>query len=226
MALTKTLAQLRTALLVRAGMNTSGTSVDLTSAVLDGIINDAVYEGWDVIVNKQLDYYTGSTSVSVVAGTDTYALPSDFYKLRAVWILDGARYLRLRPTDLDAAHLLTGQTAGSKSTYRYRVTNRNLVIMPPPARAETLRVYYVPIKTEMTADGDTLTLDVPIDLKYILAIAWRDILDRQNLDPSPAIAKIQAYEAKLRTAADGLDSEPFYLDARGPGGSDDLGDID
>lgn len=221
MALTKTLLQLRALVKTAAGMNTSGTSVDLTSDVLNGIINDAVYEGWDVIVGKWADYYTGGTVIAVTAGSDTYALPSDFYKLRAVWILDGARYLKLRPADLDAAHLYTGQSVGSHGSYRYRLTNRNLVLMPAPSSAESLRVFYVPIKAEMTADADTLRLEVPIELKYIVAIAWRDVLDRQNLDPSPAIAKMQAYEAKLRTAGDSLDaSEPFYLDARGPGGDD------
>lgn len=217
MALTKTLAQLRSALLIRAGMNTSGTSVDLTPTVLNEIINNAVFEGWDVIVNKWLDYYTATATVSVVADSDTYALPSDFYKLRVVWILDGERYLRLHPADLDAAHTYTGQTAGTKGGYRYRITNRNLVLMPVPSSAESLRVFYVPIKTEMVLDADTLTLDVPVELEFILAVAWRQILKRQNLDLSPALAEMKIYEAKLRTAADSLDAgEPFYLSPHGP----------
>lgn len=217
MAITRTLAQLRSDLKITAGMNTSGTSVDLTPDVLNLIINRAVFEGWDVITSKWADYYTAAAVISVSAGTDTYALASDFYKLRVVWIADGAGYLRLRPADLDAAHLLVGQTVGWHGAYRYRLTNRNLVLMPVPSGVESLRVFYIPIKQEMTADGDSITLDVPIELSYILAIGWREILDRQNLDPSPAIAKIQQYEAKLRTATDSLDTgHPFYLDARGP----------
>lgn len=221
MAITRTLAQLRSDLLVMAGMNTSGTSLDLTPAVLNPILNNAVFEGHDVMVSKWADYYTAAQSVSVVADSDTYPLASDFYKLRVVWIQDGARWRRVLPADLTAAHEFTGQSTSTKSGYRYRITNRNLVLMPVPASAETVRVFYIPIKTEMASDGDTLTLDAPIELKYILSIAWRDILDRQNLDPSPAIAKIQQYEAKLRTGADGLDAtEPFYLNPRGPSSSD------
>lgn len=221
MAITRTLSQLRDDVKVAAGMNTSGTSVDLTPDVLNGIINSAIAEGWDVIVNKWLDYFTGLADFSVVADSDTYALPSDFYKLRTVWILDGTRYLRLLPADLDVAHEYTGQSVGSKCDYRYRLTNRNLVLMPVPSSAETVRIFYVPIKTEMTLDADSITFDVPIELKYVIAIAWRDVLDRQNLDPSPAIAKIQLYEAKLRTSADSLDAgEPFYLSGRGGDDSD------
>lgn len=212
MALTKTLAQLRAMLLRRAGFSASGTSVSLDADTLNDILNDAVFEGWDVIVNKWLDYYTGSTIVAVTADEDTYALPADFYKLRVVWMAEGERYTRLKPASLDDAHKYTGQSVGARGDYRYRITNRNLVMMPLPSSAESLRVFYVPHKTVMVNDADTLTLEVPIELKYILAIGWRDILELQNLDPSPAIAKMQQYEAKLRTAADSLDAgEPFYL---------------
>lgn len=224
MAITRTLAQLRNEMLIAAGMNTTGTSVDLTADVLNGIVNNAVAEGWDVIVNKWLDYATGLTDLAVVSGTDTYALPTDFYKARVVWLAADDRWARLRPVDLDAAHLYTGTSVGAGRGYRYRITNRNLVLMPVPSSSETVRVFYVPIKQEMANDDDQLTFDVPIELKYVIAIGWRDILDRQNLDPSPAIAKVQLYEAKLRTSADSLDAgEPFYLDARG--GPDDDSEV-
>lgn len=203
-------------------MNTSGTSVDLTPAVLLEILNDAIHEGRDIIVNKWLDYFTDAQIISVIAGSDTYPLESDFYKLRAVWILDGSEYKRLKPASLDAAHRFTGQTVACRSDYRYRVTNRNLCLMPVPNADETLRVFYVPSQAELAADGDTITFDVPVEHKFILAIAWREVLDRQGLDPSPAIAKIDRYEKQLRTAADSLDAaEPFYLDPNGPDSDDE-----
>ena len=226
MALTKTLTQLRTALLVRAGMNTTGTSVDLTSAVLNDLVNDAVYEAWDVITNKFLDYFTVAGSIAMVAATQAYAVPTDFHKFRALWMPDGTRRHRMLPIALDAAHSYVGQSVGHRSEYRYLLMNRQVSIWPLPAEAATLVLYYVPIKTEMTLDADTVTFDTPIELKYVLATAWHDILDRQNLDPSPAVAKMQQYEAKLRTSADNLDaSEPFYLNAYGPRGRDDGDDV-
>lgn len=222
MALSKTLAQIKSALLVRAGMNTTGTSVDLTATVLDGIVNDAVYEAWDVIVGKWLDYFTTSGTLALIAGTASYAVPTLFYKQRLLhYASDGARIL---PGSLDDLPRFVGETGRPR---RYVIMNRTVVLYPTPTAAENVTMYYVPIKAEMTSDSDTLTLDTPIELKYILATAWRDILDRQNLDPSPAIAKMQTYEAKLRTASDGVDAtEPFYLDPRGPSnvGWDDADD--
>lgn len=217
MALTKTLSQLRESLKIRAGMNTTGVSVDLTSAVLNEIISDAWYEGYDIIVNKWLDYYTTTSTISVVSGTDSYPVPTDFYKLRVLWIQDGTRWVRLYPADLDAAHVYTDQSVPTRNGYKYRLMGRNLVLMPVPAQAETLKLYYIPIASELVNDSDSITLDVPIELKLILAIGWRDILDRQNLDPSPAIQKIDTYTKQLRTAADSRDGgEPFYLDPTGP----------
>jgi hypothetical protein len=187
-------------------MNTSGTSVDLTPTVLNEIINDAVFEGWDVIVGKWLDYFTTSGAFPVVAGTTAYAVPTDFYKFR---MLEHGDQRKLKPVSLDERGRYYGQ---SGEPARYMIINRSIHVFPTPSSAETLALWYVPIKTEMTVDADSLTLDVPIEFKYIMAIGWRDILDRQNLDPSPAIAKMQQYEAKLRTAADSLDAtEPFYL---------------
>lgn len=206
MALSKTLAQLRTALKIRAGMNSTGVSVDLTDAVLNEIINDAVYEGWDVIVGKWLDYFTTTASIAVIAGTSSYAVPTLFYKLR---LLEHSDQEKLEPIALEDRHHFHGQTGRPR---RYMPVNRLLYVFPTPSTAETLTLWYIPIKAELTADGDTLTFDVPIELKYILAIAWRDVLDRQNLDPSPALQKMAQYEAKLRTAADAVDAtEPFYL---------------
>lgn len=209
MALTKTLAQLRTALLIRAGMNTSGTSVDLTPTVLNEIINDAIYEGWDVIVGKWLDNFTTSGTVTTVAGQQSYAVPTLFYKQR---LLERADQRQLRPIALEDRKRFYGVTG---SPTHYLLMNRSLYLFPTPSAAEDLTLWYVPIKAEMTSDSDSLTLDVPIELKYILAIGWRDILDRQNLSPEPAMAKIAAYEAKLRVAADSTDAgEPFYLGSR------------
>lgn len=206
MPLVKTLAQLRSLIKAAAGMNTSGTSVDLTPDVLNGIANDAVYEGWDVITQRWADYYTVSTPLTLVAGTSTYAVPSTFYKFRQ---LENSDQRKLLPIALEDRHRFQGQTG---EPTHYMLMSRTIHVFRSPSTAQTLTLWHIPIKSELQSDGDTVTFDVPIELKYVIAIAWRDVLDRQGLDPSPAIAKMQAYEAKLRTAADSLDAgEPFYL---------------
>lgn len=215
----KTLAQLRTALKIRAGINSSGTSVAFPDTSLNEIINDAVYEAWDVITSKWLDYYTTSGTVSLLAGTQSYAVPTLFYKQR---LLERGDQTKLHPIALEDRRRFHGR---SGSPTHYLLMNRLVYVYPTPSAAEDLTMWFVPIKAEMTADGDTLTLDAPIELKYILATGWRDILDAQNLDPTPALSKMQQYEAKLRTAADSLDAgQPFYL-GRAPDDDDDWSEV-
>jgi hypothetical protein len=226
MAYTRTLLQLRSSLAKRAGIaGASGdtSSQSLTASVLNEFLNDAIEEAWDVIVGKWEDYYTKSAAQAVVAGTDAYAVPTDFLKLRRVWVLEsGTKYKRLYPGDLDSAEHFTDASVGNKG-YRYRLQERNLILMPSPAIAETLKIYYIPIATQLVSDADVLTFDVPMEMKYVLTIAWRDCLDAQNLDPSPAIQKMADLLPKFRTSADSRDAgEPFYLD---PSQSfDDAGD--
>lgn len=222
---TRTLLQLRTSLARRVGVDgaTGDTSSqDLTAAVLNEFLNESIVEAWDIIVGRWADYYTKSGAIAVTSGQDTYVVPTDFLKLRRLWILEtGTEYKRLYPADLDAAHQFTGATVGNKN-YRYRLQARSLILMPLPAAAETLRLYYIPVAPQLVDDADSVTFDVPLEVKLILAIAWRECLDRQELDPSPAIQKIGDLTGKVRTSADSRDAgEPFYLAANQSFGADD-----
>ncbi len=228
--LTKTLAQLRTALLERAGIDSTGTSVDLTPTVLNEFVNDALYEGHDIITGKWADYFTTSTTINIVAGTQTYSLPTDFSKLRRVWLLvdtTTSKYRRCLAVDLDAIHEYTGVT-GTDQYYRYALIGQQLYLLPTPGTSLTagIKLWYIPEQAELVNDADTASFDNRIEYKLILAIGWRDILDRQELDPSPAVAKVNEYTAKLRTAADGRDADqPFYLNPRGETRDEDWEEI-
>lgn len=229
MAYAKTLLELRKSLARKVGIDgASGdtSSRDLTAVVLNGYLNESIEEAWDIIVGKWEDYYTKTGTIAVTAGTDSYPVPNDFFKLRRLWILvSGAEYRRLYPTDLDAAQIYSSANLANKG-YRYRLQAREVILMPAPAAAETLRMYYIPTATQLTDDGDSITFDVPLECKLVLAIAWRECLDRQGLDPSPAIAKINELTAKVRTSADSRDAgEPFYLDANQRFGDDDEWDL-
>ena len=217
MAYTKTLQQARYSLARRigiAGPSGETTSVSLTAAVLNEFINDSYQETYDILVSRWADYFTKTgTNQTMTANVGSYAVPSDFYKLRKVELANGDRWTKLLPHDLDVTHLY--YTTGTPR--RYREQERNIVFSPAPATVETYRLWYIPIRTPLVLDADTITFDVPAEYKLILTIAWRDALDAQDLDPSPAIAKIQELTPMLRSAADSRDAaEPFYLSPFGP----------
>lgn len=217
MAFTKTLQQARYSLARRigiAGSTGETTSVSLTAAVLNEFINDSYQETYDILIGRWADYFTKTgTPQAMVAGTAAYAVPSDFYKLRKVELAVADGWTRLLPFDLDVNHLYRE----NGTPRRYREQERNVVFAPAPAQVETYRLWYIPIRTPLVLDADAITFDVPQEYKLILTIAWRDALDAQDLDPSPAIAKIADLVPMLRSASDSRDAaEPFYLDPHGP----------
>lgn len=219
MAYTRTRLQARKSLARRlgiAGADGDTASSSLTADVLNEFINDSRQETYNILVQKWEDYFTvTSANLSMVAGTASYAVPTDFYKLRKVELQRGSRWVRLLPTDLEVAE----QFDVSGTPRRYREQARNIVFMPAPATAETYRLFYVPILADLTDDADVITFDVPAEYKLLLTIAWRDALDAQDLDPSPAIAKMSDLVPQLRSAADSRDAtEAFSLNPFGPPG--------
>lgn len=225
----RTLAQIRSSVQSRWQLENSpdiGDGTTAGKATLNEMINDALLETTDILVQKWADYFTTQNTFVTVAAQDTYDLQvistaNDFYKLRKLEIQQGSRWLRLLPHDLEGAHHFVA-TSATWRKYRYRIQNASLVLVPAPVGVDTLRLYYVKSSPQLVADGDVVTFPVPVAFKLLLAIVGRDVLDRQELDPSAALSRIQQYTAQLKTAADGLDaSEPFYINEDGPStGSD------
>ena len=193
MSYTRTLLQLRTSLLVRGQYE---NSADITAPVANELLNDALVESYNLIVQRWDDYSTpadGATFVTV-SGTSTYALPTDFDKLRKVEILISgvatdpqARWARLYPIaveDTDRVHSLVAKR------YKYRIAQSQIALFPAPQAVETIRVFYIPQAPQLVLDTDTVGFDTPIEQKLVLQIALRDCYQRQDLATTAIEAKI------------------------------------
>lgn len=218
MARTWTLAQLQAAVQHRGQYEGSR---DITLALITEFANEAIAELWDLLVEKWQDYYTTSTTFPFVAGTDSYALPADFYKLRKVELQWDATpsWCRMETHDLAVAHEFRH---ASGRRYRYRLQAGNLVFVPLPATVETIRIYYIPCAPVLVAPSDTID-GVNGYEELVLQLALKRCKDREELDTSAIDREIDRLTARIRTAADGRDAtEPFYLDERrGRRGCDD-----
>lgn len=213
MSYTRTLLQLRTAVQINGQYE---NSTDITTTVLNDYINRSILEGYQLIVAKWEDYYTIlGTTISVVANTDSYALPTDFYKLRKLEIqTTNGRWTKLLPHDLDSSH--TFRTIINRR-YRYRLQGGNIVLVPTPTGPETIRPYYIPTAPQLAADGDTITFDVPQEETLIVDLTLRRCFRREDLPTNDINAQIAEDVANLRSAADARDAgEPFCLNPRGP----------
>src|SRR4051812_37293718 len=133
MARLVTLSTLRSGILRRGGVE---NSADLTTTVLNEIVNEAVAELYDILKGKSDDRLVTSTTLATVVGTASVTLPADFYELRKLLIVDTQQpsgFTRLRKVDLDVAHLY--YTLDGKR-YRYRLQGASLFLHPTPQAIE------------------------------------------------------------------------------------------
>ncbi len=222
MARTKTLSELRTALKVRGDWE---NSADITTAVANDAINEAIAEVWDLLVDKWADYYATIGTLSYTTAAESIALPTTFYKLRKLErLVSGtiatatAVYERLRPHDLEASHQFA---RGADRHYRYRIQGASLYLAPWPSESGSIRIHYIPYATVLTMDADTFD-GINGYESLVLQVALRILQHRQDLPTTDTERQIERLTARIRTAADARDAgEPFYLNPRGPDGYDD-----
>lgn len=215
-------------------------SGDVTPEVLLQAINFALIDGYDIVTQRWLDYYTIDVDFPLTSGIDAYALSNvapGFYKLRHLdftsdaTISNTTRFRPMLPHSLEGAHRYSGVSATSSRPPRYRVQGQSIVFAPPPIGG-IVRVYYIPAPYQFSGAADTneVIFDTPIEIRLVVQVAQRDILERNDLSTVDCDRKIGELTAKLRTAADSRDAgEPLYFDPAGPprdwvsGGPDDDG---
>jgi len=199
-------------------------SEDVTPAILLQVINYALIETYDVMVQKWQDYYTTSVDITMPANVATFLLSTaiaDFYKLRHIdYAADGVNYdCPMLPMSLDAAYRYARSTSTSRAP-RYRLQGGNLVLSQAPTTGSSkMRVFYIPEATQfLTVDSlQTISFLVATEERLLTHYAARQIKVREDLDTSNIDGEIARLTMSLQSAADGRDAaEPFYLDPRGP----------
>lgn len=212
MARTITLAEIRTSILERGGWS---VSADLTTAVLNDVVNEAIAELWDLLVAADKDRYATSTTLPTSVGSDSVPLPADFYELRLLEVSDGAGgWNRLLPHALEVAHRYRN---ASGRFFRYRLQGSNIRLVPTPQSVETLRLWYIPWAARLVADGDTFD-GINGYEELIIQLGKFRCEVRQDLPSQDmTMREVARLSQRIRAAANDRDaSEPFYIDPHGP----------
>jgi hypothetical protein len=153
MARTRTLLQLRTEVRDRGDLSSDRH----TDAQVTRYINQSIAELYDIILEVTDDYWLESDDVTVSSGTATYALSGltyDFYLLKGIDVQDGSTWRPLRRFNFSERNQNQTGSAEKWST-RYRIMGSNIRLRPTPQWSGTIRVWYIPVPTELSADGDT-----------------------------------------------------------------------
>jgi hypothetical protein len=140
--------------------------------------NIAYRDLYNIIIQANNQYFTTSTTINIVGGTDTYALPSDFYKLDGVDLQIDAtskRFLTLRPFMFAERNKFRSGLAFTNSPYgqvfKYLMVGNNIRFLPLPSMSGTVWLWYTPTPTVITSFSDTIEVMVGGDEYLSLVIA-------------------------------------------------------
>jgi hypothetical protein len=163
-----TLALLKAAALDYADMTNSSFP---NATRLVEYINKELAVLHDLLVNADQDYFLSTQSISVLAGTEEYSLPTDFQRALKVWWISNNRRIGVP----------VFQLADMDGSYE------------SPMRGGTAELWYMPELTELVNDADKIS-----DVMKPLPIGWDDyialgaairLLIREESDPSALVAE-------------------------------------
>jgi hypothetical protein len=222
-ASTMTLLQLRTAARQRADQV---NSTFVSDPELTGYVNQSAYELYDLMVAAYGDAYFAKTppySFTTDGTNETFALPTDLYKLLGVDLqTNGAPngWLTLRPFNMAERNRNWRPNAApivGFTSLRYRLSGSNLWLTPLPSSGQTVRIWYVPRMTELSADADILD-GMSGWTEYVIVDAAIKMMVKEESDPSALMAQKAGLLKRITEMAPNRDegAPPTVSDVNGP----------
>lgn len=197
---TVTLATLRSRVRERADLVNSNFVTD-TSTSLDAFINASLDELYDVLATKFSNpYFVASTALTTVAGTSSYALPSDFYKLLGVDLPFNGTSTPLKEFNFaDRGRYQLASSVGQLPSYRLEGSNLRLYPVPASVLAGTL--WYVPTRPQLSLSTDSVAYPNGWE-EYAVIDAAIKCMAKEETDPSALFAAKAAILQRIAEAAE------------------------
>ncbi len=161
MALTVTLAQLRTQVRQRADMEDDGNFI--ADSELNTWINESISDLYDVLLESMgEDFYLSSTTLTGDGTTEAFTLPTDFYLLRGVDATQGDERIAIRPFHFRERNRVRNSTSLSRfERTRYRLEGSatatgytgKIRLLPAPPSGQGYIVWYTPLPPALSDDA-------------------------------------------------------------------------
>lgn len=172
-------------------------------------INHAIKDFYNKITTIENDYYLKPATLTV-STTDSIALPSDFWKLRAVDAKLGGLWHDIKKFNLKERNV--GQTntlylSNSAPQFKYRLIGSNIVLRPQPAQNTEIKLWYYPVLSELVNDDDTFDFINGAD-DYVSMSAAVKALIKEETDYRPLEQQVMKLESEIFKIANRDDSAP------------------
>jgi hypothetical protein len=127
-------------------------------------INQGVQRYFGEVVQNVEGHWTKTSTLNIVSGTETIALPSDFFEIKGLWkVTSQGRVALPYQNNLSGDVLTTGGPSGSEAYFpSYSFIENSIKLNPVPAYSETggLFLEYTYFPEVMLSAGDTLSSNV------------------------------------------------------------------
>jgi hypothetical protein len=146
--------------------NSFWKDTELTEYLNEGV---RIYFG-EVVQNNE-GLFTTTTDLNITSGTETVALPSDFFSIKNLWKKQSGSYQVLPyRNSVDEGYPTNGATTGDGYLPSYFFRSNNIVLRPVPNFSETagLKIEYVQFPDTMVNGGDSLTTQVSPMFKQVI----------------------------------------------------------
>lgn len=140
---------------------------------LTSYLNDAVSMYYHEVSERSEGQFDKSTDLNIVSGTETVALPSDCFEVKAVYKKRSTGYDMLEYRNNLTDGYETNSTTGADGWYgSYYFRVNNLVLRPIPNFNETagLKIEYISFPESMIWGGDTLTSAIAPTFKELIVL--------------------------------------------------------
>jgi hypothetical protein len=136
-----------------------------TDATITDYINEGIAKIAQVLVAIAPDRMRTATTISVVSGTEDYALPSGFQAVRGVDYPIGSTYATVHPFAFEERNELQAPWPFSPTggaPFKYHVygngvsgSSARITFRPVPTASATVRLHYVGVPAALTSGADT-----------------------------------------------------------------------
>lgn len=150
-------------------------------------------------------YFRASSSISTVAGTAEYALPAAMMQLVGVELLRSTSD-RVPLTEIQEPERYEWENVtGAQEPARYQLRGQSIALLPTPASARTVNLYYVPSFVPLANLTDTFDGVCGWEEAAIWTVA-AEMIQKDGEDPSYALSRAGQWSEEIDELAEQRDA--------------------